>query len=154
MINTLLVLAIDGLTISGAFLLIWDSINLVRNHSSVSNETLNDTEHSRFDMENETVTYDALPKEEAEKIENSVGVVTSGILTVIAVFLEFIVSHEIQIKIVHRIICSFLAGVFIAIVILIIKKLISFVIIKTINTYAKKNGLVRKLPNEIRIPCK
>lgn len=151
MIDILFCLIIHGTTISGTVLMLWDAVKLLKSRSVVINKEIYDSEHSKVDYEKCTVTYDSLPETEAENIENSIGTILSGTAAIIALFIEFTMETEIQIDVYYKIIYSLLIGIFIAMILLLLKIILSAVVIKSVNAYAQRKGLVRKIPENSRV---
>lgn len=143
--DILIYFIINGTAFFATCSLIVDAVKALKGKPISDNGPIYNTEHERVDLEKLTVTYDRLPKSGEEVIKNSINLILSGIVTAIAWVFEFIVNAEIQITLNHRIVGSLLVGVIIAIMLDVIKKIISYITINLINIYAKRNGLVRKL---------
>lgn len=149
MVNIIIDAVINGAVIYGVLGTIWDAKELFKNNSTYSAGVVYDTTHSRVDLESETVTYDSLPMEDEERIENLVDTVISGIILIGALFFEFVVDSELQIQLIHRTIYALVMGFIIWFISRILKKIVAFLIIKIVNVYAKHKGLVKELPSEV-----
>lgn len=136
---------IKGSVLFGIILCIWNAIKLFGKHTTIPGGVIYNSEHSKVDFDKSTVTYDYLPKHEEENIKSGIGAILSGIITLIAFWVELIIAPVVEIDLHYRIICILLVGVIIALLIDTLNKVISWIVIRRINIKASQKGLVRKL---------
>lgn len=142
--DTILDLLIRGSTLAGVVFGVFDAIKALKSKSKSSNDEV--YKENQVDFEKQIVVLNVLPKYEEEKIENFIGYFLSGAIIIISVILQLINGDAVQLPLFDRVTFIILIGGLIGVVLRFMQIIISFVIIKIVNIYASKKGLIRKLP--------